>query len=194
MNPVPDNILSIHGSRSPRCSREGRPLHNRHSGESRNPEWRDLATARVAIHHDLNPFRQLCKGLQRRGTHPLFANAPPSLLSSRMRGPIFPPTPLCHLFVAQNPHPLLTFLHEQHRRSFHVPSFAQSPRQTRPRSASIHDSFPQYFKKQIRIPKTIRSTPDSAPNAPILVSWFKSTPRLKQVLRSSRTNPKTPLV
>ena len=34
-----------------------RPLHNRHSGESRNPESNDLAMARVVPHRYLNAFR-----------------------------------------------------------------------------------------------------------------------------------------
>ncbi len=41
-----------------------RPLNNRHSGESRNPEMRDLAMTRAGQRHNLNLFRQLRKGLR----------------------------------------------------------------------------------------------------------------------------------
>ena len=40
-----------------RCSRLWRPLHNRHSGKSRNPESHDLAMSRVVLPRHLNAIR-----------------------------------------------------------------------------------------------------------------------------------------
>ena len=42
-------------------SREGRPLHNRHSGESRNPDGRWASLDCVASDPRVAPLRELCK-------------------------------------------------------------------------------------------------------------------------------------
>ena len=57
-------------SPTPPCPREWRPLHNRHSGESRNPESLELAMELVSTDRYMRAFRWLFKGLRTRGPIP----------------------------------------------------------------------------------------------------------------------------